>query len=247
MISIIIPTLNEEKYLPFLLESIKNQKFFSSWEQNKDYEIIVADADSEDRTKEIALNYGCRIVKGGLPARGRNQGARIAKGDLLLFLDADAVLSFDFLEKNLAEFEKKELEVAGVLIASSERTRILTNRFFDIFYNLPIILMEKKLAHAATAIFIKKSVFEKINGFAEDIILAEDHDMVRRAAKLAKFGILKSRKIKISERRFRKDGWLRTYFKYLFTEVYMTAKGPIKKQGLVKYQFNHYNKKREES
>jgi len=82
MLSIIIPTLNEEKYLPFLLSSIKEQNF-------KDYEIILSDAGSEDRTIEIAKSYGCRVVKGGLPAKGRNQGARAAAGDLLLFLDSD--------------------------------------------------------------------------------------------------------------------------------------------------------------
>ena len=87
-LSIIIPTLNEENYLPLLLESIKKQNF-------KSYEIIVADAGSTDRTIEIAKNHGCKITSGGLPAKARNQGAKIAKGDLLLFSDADIVfLSF---------------------------------------------------------------------------------------------------------------------------------------------------------
>ena len=52
MLSIIIPTLNEEKYLPRLLESIKNQNF-------SDYEIIVSDGGSSDSTKQIALDNNC--------------------------------------------------------------------------------------------------------------------------------------------------------------------------------------------
>ena len=80
MLSIIIPTLNEEKYLPVLLESIKKQKF------EGDYELIVADAGSQDKTVEIARNFGGKIVPGGLPAKGRNQGAAEARGDLFLFL-----------------------------------------------------------------------------------------------------------------------------------------------------------------
>ncbi len=74
MISIIIPTLNEEKYLPKLLRSIKEQDF------KEELEIIVADANSEDKTREIAKKFSCKIVEGGLPAKARNEGAKIAKG-----------------------------------------------------------------------------------------------------------------------------------------------------------------------
>ncbi len=100
MISIITPTLNEEEYLPLLLESIKRQDF-------KDYEIIVADAGSKDKTLEIAKKFGCKIVPGGLPAKGRNAGAMVARGDLLFFLDSDVVLTKKFFEKTLAEFNKR--------------------------------------------------------------------------------------------------------------------------------------------
>ncbi|MEN6592532.1 MAG: glycosyltransferase family A protein, partial [Methanobacterium sp.] len=57
-ISIIIPTYNEEEYLPYLLESIKRQDF-------TDYEVIVADAHSTDKTREIAKSFGAKIVDGG--------------------------------------------------------------------------------------------------------------------------------------------------------------------------------------
>ena len=74
-ISIIIPTYNEEDYLPALLKSIQRQNF-------KDLEVIVADAHSTDKTLEIAKKYNCKIVPGGLPAVGRNNGAKIAQGEL---------------------------------------------------------------------------------------------------------------------------------------------------------------------
>ena len=59
MISVIIPTLNEEEYLPVVLRSVKRQGI-------KDLEIIVADAASKDRTVEIAKSFGCKVVKGGI-------------------------------------------------------------------------------------------------------------------------------------------------------------------------------------
>ena len=72
MISIIIPTLNEEAYLPKLLRSIHGQHF-------KDMEVIVADAGSKDKTVQIAKAHGCKITPGGLPGKGRNEGARLRK------------------------------------------------------------------------------------------------------------------------------------------------------------------------
>ena len=72
MLSIIIPALNEEKYLPLLLGEIKKQNFAD------DLEIIVADAGSVDKTIEIARSFGCEITKGGLPAKGRNEGGKVA-------------------------------------------------------------------------------------------------------------------------------------------------------------------------
>lgn len=100
MLSIIIPTLNEEKHLEKLLKSIKKQDF-------NHYEIIVADAGSKDKTLEIAKRYKCRIAKGGSPAQGRNQGAEEARGDLLLFLDADVILPDKIFGKTLKEFKKE--------------------------------------------------------------------------------------------------------------------------------------------
>ena len=109
MLSIIIPAYNEEEYLPKLLKCIKNQTC-------KDYEVIVADADSKDKTRQVAKKHGCKIVKGGLPAVGRNSGAKIAKGDILLFLDADVWFDDNFLKNAIDEFQKRKLDVAGFYI-----------------------------------------------------------------------------------------------------------------------------------
>jgi len=219
-LSIIIPTFNEEKYLPLLLESIKRQKF-------SDYEIIVADAGSKDKTKEIAREYNCKIISGGLPAKGRNNGARASQGDLLLFLDADVILPQSFFEKSLNEFKKRKLKIASFFLMPQEKSK-LARFFFKLFYNLPILVMEKILAHAAMGILIDKGVFEKIQGFDESIKLAEDHDLARRAKKIGKYGILRSSKIFVSIRRFKKEGWLKTYLKFFLCELHMIFIGPVR-------------------
>lgn len=235
MISIIIPTLNEEEFLPKLLRSIKKQKF-------KDYEIIVADAGSADKTREIVQRFGAQVVEGGLPAKGRNEGAKVAKGDLFLFLDADVVLPKKFLEKAIREFDKRNLDVASIQLDPQTSKKII-KFFFERFYNYPVKKLERFVPYGAMGYLIKKELHQKIKGFDEKIKLAEDHDYVRRAAKLGKFGVLKDVKISISLRRFYKDGWLKVILKYVSADLHYRFLGPIKSD-IFDYKFGHYKGKK---
>lgn len=234
MISIIIPSLNEEKYLPLLLESIKKQDF-------NDYEVIVADAGSKDKTIEIAKKYNCRIIPGGLPAKGRNNGAKVARGDLLFFSDADAVLPDNFFKRALKEFNDKKLDFASFGLLPHKGTK-LKKITFNLFYNYYIFAVEKILPHASQGVLIKKPLFWELKGYDETITLAEDHDLARRAKKRANFGILRADKIFISDRRFKKDGWLNMGVKYFFCELHMIFLGPVRSD-IFKYKFDHYNKR----
>jgi len=235
MLSIIIPSLNEEKYLGLLLESIKRQGF-------SDYEIILADAGSTDKTLKIAKQYNCKIIAGGLPARGRNEGAKVAKGDVIFFCDADVILPDNFFEKALAEFKARNLEVASFGITPLPK-KIITTAILNICYNYPARILEKILPHAATAILVKKDLFGKSGGFDEDIKLSEDHYLVRYVQKKfkAKVGIIKSVNILVSDRRFKTDGWLNIGLKYFLCELHLIFIGPVKSD-IFKYNFNHYNK-----
>lgn len=248
MISIIIPALNEENYLPLLLESIKERSGRRSGSDSVTFEIIVADAGSEDRTIEIAKKHNCKIVEGGSPAKGRNEGAKVAIGDLLLFLDADVILPEKFFEKTLKEFKKRNLDVATFCL--EPQTKRKTKKFlFDIFYNWPILVFEKILSHASQAILIKKTFHERLGGFDEEIKFAEDHSYVRKAKKSnptgsrferqGNFGILRQVRVLSSLRRFEKDGWILTYLKYIFAEIYMIIFGDIKRD-IFHYRFGHY-------
>ncbi len=206
LLSIIIPTKNEEKYLPKLLDSIKKQTF-------KDYEIIVADNDSKDKTKEIAIKYGCKIVKGDLPGKARNEGVKIAKGDDILFLDADTKLrTKDFLEKAISEFEKRKLDIAVPLVFLEGKK--LDKLYYD-FWNKLTKLFQYSLTPfgGGWCIFVKKELHRKINGFDERITLGEDTDYVQRAVRYKlfkiKFRVLKSARIQVSTRRLEKEGHLK--------------------------------------
>jgi len=233
MLSIIIPTLNEDKYLPFLLSSIKKQKF-------RDYEIIVADAESSDKTREIAKFLGCKVVKGGEPAKGRNKGAKASKGDKFLFFDADNIyLPENFFQILLNEFEKRKLDVASFTIYPQGNG---FDKFAYQLYNSFVNLTQKFFPYATNSILVRREIHEKIGGFDEKITIAEDHDYAKRAAKVGKFGFIKTEPVLTSIRRFERDGRFKTYSKYILAGFYMGIFGPVKKD-IFKYRYNQYNNK----
>ena len=117
-LTIVIPTKNEEENLPRLLMSIRAQTF-------SDYEIVVADASSTDKTREIARSYGARVVDGDVPGPGRNRGAAVAMGHVILFLDADVTMtSTKFLSENLEEMKRKGANVATCLVKPVSRNPV---------------------------------------------------------------------------------------------------------------------------
>jgi len=219
MLSIIVPTKNEEKYLGSLLKSIKNQSF------KGEYEIIVADAGSKDKTVEIAKNYGCKIIAGGPPAKGRNEGAKIAQGDLLFFVDADSVLSPQLLNKLIDEFSKRKLDLASFPVYPQGN---LIDKMLYSFYNFFAWATQKFLPHATQTILIKKEIHQKINGFDEKITIGEDHAYARAGAKIGKFGFLLTPSLLTSARRFEEKGRLKIYLSYLLAGIYMIFFGSIK-------------------
>ena len=231
MISIIIPTLNEQKYLPRLLKCIKRQSY-------KSYEIIVADANSKDKTRSIAKKQGCKIVpSGGHPGIGRNIGARAAKGDVLLFLDADSLIGERFLEDSLKEFKKKGLDVAGACLYP-ETGRIIDKFFLGIF-NAWIYLTQGFYPNACgTGIFCKKWLHKSIGGFDESIVLSEDMDYVRRAGKMGKFRILKNAKVVYCMRRYDNEGRFNVGLKLFLSAVYRLIFGEIRSD-VFKYRLNY--------
>jgi len=234
MISIIIPTLNEEQYLPRLLESIKNQDY------QEEVEVIVADANSKDKTREIAKSFGCIIVVGGLPPKARNEGAKIAKGDLFLFLDADGFLPKDFISKAVKEFLDRGLCVAGFFCIPDDSAFIF--RLILGVYNFWLRFTEKFSGYGGNAILVKRNIHEKINGFDKRVKFAEDHLYTRKAKRFGKYGIIKKTFSYMNMRRFKKDGAVKTSLKCVFADLYTSIIGPIKKD-IFKYKFGHYNQK----
>ena len=232
-LSIIIPTKNEEAHLGALLKELAAQSF-------RDTEIIVADARSTDRTRDIAARYKARIVNGGSPGEGRNVGVEHARGDLLLFLDADVRLpSKHFLRDALKEMRLRQLDVMAVRVLPYQG-RFL-DRAMHRVYNWYVRVTVSFHPHAAGArLFSKRYIHLALDGFDESITLAEDVDYVRRGSEIGNFGILKAFPIYVSTRRMDKEGRRRMALKYLRAEAHIVRKGPIR-NGRIPYDYNYDN------
>ncbi len=230
-LSIVIPTKNEEMYLPRLLRSVERQSFQS-------IEVIVADADSTDRTREIAEHFGARVVGGGLPGAGRNRGAEVASGGWILFLDADVELKDPkLLERAMSEIKNRNLDVAtgDVYPLEGNRYDSVTHKL----YNRYVRLCARKHLHApGFFIFTRLELHEKISGFDESVVFCEDHEYVNRASQSGRFGFLKSAHVHVSTRRQRRDGRFNMALKYLLAEAHLLTLGPIR-HNRFNYTFGH--------
>jgi len=217
MISVIIITKQEEKHLPLLLDSLKKQTF-------RDFEVIVSDAHSTDNTRKIARKYGCKVVNGGLPSVGRNNGAKFAKGDIFFFFDADITLPKKFLEENVAEFKRKGLSVATpIYIPLSDK---LVDKVLLWVNNSWAKLLERWVSFAGgVCIVVTKKVFREVGGFDEKMIIAEDNDFVKSCTKYGKFRVLRSQPLYYNVRRLEKEGRVRLALKYGYNAVYRVIFG----------------------
>ncbi len=234
MLTVVVITKNEEENLPVLLESIKHQTL-------QPREVIVADAGSTDRTREIAKKYGARVVEGGLPSAGRNKGADAANSDYVLFLDADVELRDpQFLEKSLGEMLEKDYGLATCDVFP------LSDAFVDHFmhkaYNSYARAWGSLFPHApGFCMFVRKDLHDKLGGFDEQIQFCEDMDYAQRFRKIGKFGFLKSTKIPVSIRRLDRDGRMKIAIKFMMAELHLAFLGPIKHDKF-KYTFGHKKK-----
>ena len=201
MISVIIPTLNEELTLEKSLISVGN---------SKDVEIIVSDGGSDDATLAIAERLADKTLSSP-SGRGAqlNQGAAAALGDILLFLHADTILPAGW-EDYIGEALRDE-EVAGGAFSFSLPNRSIPFAFIILMVNIRSRLL--KLPYGDQALFVRRRIFDKLSGFRQ-IPIMEDVELVKGMRRLGRIQIL-DQPVITSSRRWEKEGWIRTTFRNL--------------------------------
>ena len=206
-LSIIIPALNEERYLPTLLTDLSRQTY-------TDFEVIIVDGQSDDRTIEKAEHFKHRLPKLTILKSDfrnvclqRNQGASAATADLILFMDADNRLPTYFLQGLKYRLDLTDPDIFTTWIASEGNTgnslaiATIINLYFDLqkgTKNPPTI--EAMLG-------FKKEVFNKLKGFNPKLFINEGNDVAKKALKRGyHFELFKDPTYIFSLRRLRKQG-----------------------------------------
>jgi glycosyltransferase involved in cell wall biosynthesis len=231
--SVIIPTLNEAKFIPFLLNDLVEQK-------EKFFEVIIVDALSSDETKKVVANLSKSLSlrfyqhKSNV-SQGRNYGAKKAKGEYLIFLDADARINSNFIKILLAAIKDKGLFFIPAIIPDSNNIEL---KIAFKFANFLVELSQntKKPFSTGGSMAIDKNLFNKIGGFDATLFLSEDHNLVQKAqlwGVKAKF--LHNLELKFSMRRMRREGRLTLFYKYLYSTIHVLVKGDVKNK-LFPYQ-----------
>jgi len=222
--SVVVPTYNEEKYIYRTLRALKNQTF-------TDFELIVKDGRSRDRTLKIARKLANKVVSApdSSAADARNQGARYAEGEILVFMDADTFLlpwTFEIFNKLMSHED-----VVGVSCRKVPQSRNLLDRLLYEFVNLSTFVSCKMGLGGAhgNCMLIRRRVFELIGGFNPNIIVAEEQDLVRRASKFGRYVFLLDLYVVEDPRRLKKWGRLRLY-KAWFTGMFKSFKAGKKQK-----------------
>ncbi len=236
LFSVIIPTLNEEKFVPHLLDSLINQT-------QKNFEVIVVDGSSKDKTVDVAKRVADKLPllnvvvskKASLPLQ-RNLGARAAKGAWLVFVDADSVLLPYSIERigafinstNPSLFTtwcRPDSEVGGDALII-----LLANMLFE-----GSMIFHRPVAPGPLTI-VKRSAYELVGGYDESLAWGEDYDFTNRIYKKGiPLMILRETLYVHSLRRFRNQGTLRTIQTYVkaILRVLLTKKTPRNVPGYI--------------
>jgi len=203
-LAIVIPAKNEEKLLPRLLRSLREQ----------DYpllpytRIFLADADSTDRTiqaaEEFSLDLNITVIRGGLPSVGRNNGACCADSRYLLFVDADIELADPTLLRravNLVKSKSLHCVTTDILCRDGGWADSLLFHCNNLAQRL-----SRFHKPFATGMFmlVDRNRFDELGGFDEQALYAEDYQLTRQIIP-NRFRVIRGG-IYSTNRRFKKMG-----------------------------------------
>ncbi|GAB4026470.1 MAG: glycosyltransferase [Candidatus Microgenomates bacterium] len=178
--SIIIPALNEEKYLPKLLGDLCVQSY-------QDFEVIVVDGGSRDKTVELANTFSNKLPKLTVltsprahVCTQRNLGAKNAKAEVIVFSDADNRLPPYFLQGIKYQWEKERVDILSPFFQPDISTRANQNiaSAINLFFEMTMSIKPKYLLEAM--IVLSKKSFVSVSGFDESTDYAEGKKLISK-------------------------------------------------------------------
>lgn len=225
--SVVIPAHNEELYIGAALEALLAQ-------DHPDFEIIVVDNASTDRTSEVAQGYPVTVLtearKGTMWACER--GRQAATGEIVVRMDADCTPHPDWLSEGERHFEDaRVVAVTGPYdyVDSGALFRLTTLFIQKVVYRATHHITHRYLGQGGLMVggnsFMRASALEVVGGFNTDIVFyGDDTDTAKRLATVGRIIFAPHHVIPSSARRFQKEGVLRigwNYFKGFFLHAFV--------------------------
>jgi glycosyltransferase involved in cell wall biosynthesis len=219
MISVVIPTLNEEREIGTTLANLK--PLIDAGE----VEVIVSDGGSQDQTVELARSYTPHVFayqgsERQTIAGGRNLGAAQAQGEYLLFIDADvSIPNASRVLKDIVLTFEQNASLVGLtaFVGVRPQDATLADRLifgFMNYFNYAINNIFHIGGGPGEFLFVRKSAFAAVGGFREDIPVGEDFELFRRLKKVGKLTTYAGLTILHSGRRAHTIGWPKLLFQW---------------------------------
>lgn len=201
LVSVVIPAFNEEQFMTKALQSLAGQKF-------TDFELIVVDNKSTDKTAEIAERFGAKVIhehQRGVGA-ARQAGFLAAKGEIIATTDADTIVPPDWLARIVDEFQKdKNLVAFGGLYTLYSGP--LTARIALFYFAHPAWFLDKIFSGGwglpGVNFSVRKDAFLRVGGFKTNLTLGEDAEISRRLKHVGKVWLDPRFLVQTSGRRYR--------------------------------------------
>ncbi len=228
--SIIVPVYQEEKILEKTL-SIFSKEILKKYNA----ELIISDGGSTDRTVEISKKFTTKVVihrenRRQTIAEGRNLGASIANGEILIFINCDTVPNniHKFFEciSTWAAKEKNYGALAFAVRCFPDEEK-LKDKIFYFLHNKYVKLLNKigiGMGRGECQV-VRKDIFDKVGGYNPKISAGEDFDLYRRIAKVSKIKFVDDIFVYESPRRFRRYGYIKTLLIWLLNAIYVIFLG----------------------
>jgi rSAM/selenodomain-associated transferase 2 len=194
-ISVIIPAVNEEAFLPRCLGPLNQQS---------DVEIIVADGGSTDNTAQIARASGASVVASRVKSRAAqmNAGARSARHDWLYFVHADTIVPLTFQADIASAIRRGYASGCYRFRFDDNRGLRAVNSWFTRFPWLTVRGGDQSL-------FVSRSDFDALGGFNEHYTIMEEYDFIRRLRKAGKSFTVMPGEVIVSARKYETNSWWR--------------------------------------
>lgn len=193
-LSVVIPTWNEELWLPRLLRCLVGTDDID--------EVIVVDNESEDATVCIANAHGCKVVSGGRPGKARNIGARASRGDAIMFVDADVIVDSATIDSVMRHFANSKVVAAHCRLEPIFPTPFirLCYAIMDCYFSVVSYIGFSQ--GVGSFLVVRKEAFFAVDGFRENVAVGEDADLYRRLASIGKVKYDRRVTVYASARRF---------------------------------------------